>query len=142
MTRLAEIAVRVESRPAEHSAANALPILHEIRHALARLRHNAEPTIIDLNAMPFGPGDEARLLEVLGQGEVSAVLDALGESRVRETAFPGVWLVEHHAPDGTRLAFHIEITRIPQLLQTPPEDLDDGLQRLDQHLSDTASLPG
>ena len=47
---------------------NAWPVLHEIRHALRRLAEEGEGTIIDLRAIPFGPGDEELLLRTLGEG--------------------------------------------------------------------------
>ncbi len=59
-----------------HMTHNTLPLLNEVRHALKRLVRTGESTIIDLRAIPFGPGDEERLLDLLGQGEVMATLDA------------------------------------------------------------------
>ena len=56
---------------------NAEPILHEIRHAVARLLENGEATVIDLRAMPFGPGDEQRFEEVIGEGAVAATVEEL-----------------------------------------------------------------
>jgi hydrogenase-1 operon protein HyaF len=114
---------------------NALPILHEVRHGLRRLAHTGESRVIDLHAMPFGPGDEARLLAILGQGEVTARIDALGSSRVWETAFPGVWLVEHRNTEGERLTLHIEISSVPEILRSQREDIADALDRLDARLS-------
>lgn len=114
---------------------NALPLLHEIRHALERLIHQGESTAIDLRALPFGPGDEAELLAVLGRGEVQASLEALGTSRVWETSFPGVWVVDHRDPEGRRIALAIEVTRIPEVLLSQPGDLRTALGRLDETLT-------
>ena len=133
MDALGNISVRVES--AGDFTRNALPLLHEIRHALARLIAEGEPTVIDLSAIPFGPGDERVLLEALGEGEVSAHLQALGDSRIVETAFPGVWLVDHHNADGQRIAYHIEIAHVPQVLSAQAEDVADGLRRLESALA-------
>ena len=71
--RLKSIGVAVEEVPA--GAGNALPVLHEVLHALRRLSGNGDPTIIDLRSIPFGPGDEQALLETLGEGEISATLE-------------------------------------------------------------------
>ena len=117
---------------------NALPILHEIRHGLRRLAERAEPTLIDLRALPFGPGDEDRLLGLLGTGEVQASIEALGLTRVWETEIPAVWLVDHRNQEGERIALHIEIDRIPALLCTQPEDLRDAADRLDRRLAAVA----
>jgi hydrogenase-1 operon protein HyaF len=135
MSGLENIAVKIEAPPVAQEWGNALPILHEIRHGLERLATTGEPTLIDLRAIPFGPGDEERLLARLGQGEVQAQIQALGETRIWESAIPAVWLVDHYNPDGQRIALHIEIDRIPGILFTQPEDLAEASGRLDALLS-------
>ena len=138
MSALDSIAIAVEiPRPAQEWG-NALPILHEIRHGLERLAATGEPTLIDLRAIPFGPGDEARLLERLGRGEVEARIHALGETLIRETAIPAVWLVDFLNAEGERIALHLQIDRIPGLLMTQPEDLAEAPARLDQILQGLA----
>jgi hydrogenase-1 operon protein HyaF len=131
MSTLDQIPIRVESAPPSRDFGNALPILHEIRHAVARLKETGEPTRIDLAAMPFGPGDEDRLLALLGAGEVSAIIDALGPTRIHETRFPGVWLVDYANADDQRVALQIEVDTVPQILRTQQADLDDSLEALD-----------
>ena len=137
MSTLDSIGIRVEGGPisGQHDAVNALPVLNEIRHALAILRDRGQSTIIDLSAMPFGPGDKDRLKEVLGRGEVSATIDSLGETRIYETTYPGVWYIEYLSPSEAELAVHIEITAIPSLLATPQEEIEDSLHRLETQLS-------
>lgn len=138
MSALDSIAIAVEvPRPAQEWG-NALPILHEIRHGLERLAATGEPTLIDLRAIPFGPGDEARLLERLGRGEVEARIHALGETLIRETAIPAVWLVDFLNAEGERIALHLQIDRIPGLLMTQPEDLAEAPARLDRLLKELA----
>jgi len=114
---------------------NALPILHEIRHGVERLAKSGEPSLIDLRAIPFGPGDEARLLARLGRGEVEATIQALGETRIWESTIPAVWLIDHYNAEGQRIALHIEIDRIPSILVTPAEDLAEASSRLDALLA-------
>ena len=63
------------------------------------------------------------MLDILGQGEVAATVEAMGPTRIQETAFAGVWLVEYLAESGDELATHIEVTRCPSLLVTPAQDL-------------------
>ncbi len=138
MSALDSIPIAVEApRPAQEWG-NALPILHEIRHGLERLAATGEPTLIDLRAIPFGPGDEARLLERLGRGEVEARIHALGETLIRETAIPAVWLVDFLNAEGERIALHLQIDRIPSILMTQPEDLVEAPARLDQILKGLA----
>lgn len=118
---------------------NALPVLHQIRHALDRLLLTGEPTRIDLNAMPFGPGDLDRLTSLLGRGEVSARVDAAGPTEVQETAIPGVWLVDYRNADGQRLTLQIEIADIPELLRAPHQDLATAIALLDTRLESDQS---
>jgi hydrogenase-1 operon protein HyaF len=135
MSSLDAIKVAVEGSPAPaHAAQNALPVLHEIRHALDKLATTGEPTVIDLSAIPFGPGDRDQLFEVLGKGEVEASVNALGETRVSETRYAGVWLVQHFSPQGNDLATHIEVTRLPGMLVTPEQDIADASRALAEHL--------
>jgi hydrogenase-1 operon protein HyaF len=137
MTGLEGIPVRVEDQTAAGGLTdNVLPVLHEIRHALDRLVEDGEPTIVDLTAMPFGPGDEERLLAALGSGEVAATIDTIGLTQVRETSFPGVWLVDHLSAEGARLVLHVEVATVPSLLATPAEDLAEARRRLDVRLAD------
>lgn len=136
MSGLHSIPIRVESDPSRSTdRGNAIPVLYEARHALGRLIAVGEETRIDLNAIPFGPGDEERLADLLGTGEVSACVEALGTTRVRETAVPGVWLVDYRNAEGERLALHLEIARIPEILRTQPEDLATALATLDDCLA-------
>ena len=113
---------------------NAVPIVYEIRHALERLVSTGESSTIDLNGIPFGPGDEERLVALLGTGEVEATVDALGPTRIRETAIPGVWLIDHRNPEAERLALHIEVTTAPKLLRTQTQDLARAVAELDVRL--------
>jgi hydrogenase-1 operon protein HyaF len=131
MSGLSDIPVKLESASFRNIG---LPILHEIRHALRRLAESQQSHTIDLQAIPFGPGDEELLLEVLGQGEVSATIEALGPTLIHETAYPGVWLLDYRNEDDGRIAFQIEITDIPSLLKTQPEDLANALERFEQRL--------
>lgn len=112
-----------------------LPLLHEIRHALQRLIDRGESTQIDLQSLPFHTGEEANLLAALGRGEVEVSLDALGVSRIWETAYAGVWVVDHYDPEGRRIALSLEVTRVPELLLSHPADLRGALACLDQTLT-------
>ncbi len=142
MTGLNGIGVMVEDRQADPIEwGNALPILHEVRHGLHRLSESGEPTLIDLHALPFGPGDEERLMALLGRGEVEARIDALGPTRVWESAFPGVWLVDHRNAQDERLALHIEISGVPEILRSQSEDVADALIRLDARIAAGAGAP-
>ncbi len=142
MATFADIPIRIEQPDAEpQQFGHAVPILNEIRHALARLAEQGETTRIDLGAMPFGPGDEARLMALLGQGEVAAQVDALGPTRIWETRFAGVWVLDYANVDGERIALQIEVDEVPQMLRAPRADMTDSLAALDAALVSAAADP-
>ena len=109
---------------------NVRPLLNEIRHALERLLATGESSAIDLRSIPLAPGEEEQIEAALGAGEIRAELDAMGPSEIRETGYPGVWLVTHYNVDRQLMGKFIEITRVPDLLKSQDADIADGLQRL------------
>jgi hydrogenase-1 operon protein HyaF len=139
-TRLGAIPVHIDHCPPTTQAyANALPILSEIRHAVARLAETGEPTCIDLAALPFGPGDEDQLMELLGRGEVHACIDALGPTRIWETRFPGVWVLDYANAEDQRIALQVEVDEVPRILRAQRPDLQESLAALDARIKAAAS---
>lgn len=114
-------------QPAEIPTHNTLPLLHEIRHALKRLIESGEPSIIDLRAIPLTTTEEEQLETLLGQGEITCQLNALGKSTVMETSIPGVWLVSHYNTEEELMAKSIEITTIPAIVPSDTEAMREGL---------------
>ena len=110
---------------------NVRPIINEVLHAVDRLLETDEPTTIDLASLPFGPGELEYLEATLGTGELSAKLDALGTSRIRETAFPGVWWLEHRNAHDEIVGRYLEITRTPEILSSQEADIIAGRARLE-----------
>jgi len=140
MPRLGDISTRVEpSPPPTQAYGNALPILTEIRHAVARLAEIGEPSCIDLAAIPFGQGDEDRLMELLGRGEVQANIDALGPTRIWETSFPGVWVLDYANAEDQRIALQVEVDEVPRILRAQGPDLQDAVAALDARIKAVAS---
>lgn len=113
---------------------NILPLLHEIRHALEGLLTTGQTMVIDLQAMPFAPSELIELKEVLGVGEVSAELHALGKSTIQETAFSGAWWIVHFNIDEKMISQTIEICHIPAILMAQHADIQMGLQQLSSTL--------
>jgi len=122
--------------PDSVATGNVLPLLYEVRHAVQDLLDNGSETVIDLRAIPLGPGEEERIAETLGRGEVQARLSALGPSEIIETRFPGVWMCTHHNEDGEIIGRFIEVCLVPSLLCSQHEDIRDGLQALDDRLQE------
>lgn len=114
---------------------NIEPVLNEVAHALDRLMADGEPTTIDLGRLPFGPGEIEELEDQLGSGEIKAELDALGESRIRETIYPGVWWLEHCNTAGELAGRYIEITHVPDILKAQDADIGAGRARLSERIS-------
>jgi hydrogenase-1 operon protein HyaF len=131
MSGLNDIPVNVEA-----GTGNVKPLLHEVRHALQRLSRGEQGTVIDLSSLPLAPGEEARIEEALGEGEVSADLNALGHSSIRETAYSGVWIVTHRNTENEVVARFIEINHVPEILKAQPEDIEHGVQGLNERLND------
>jgi hydrogenase-1 operon protein HyaF len=137
--------IPVEQQPAAGCAANAVwtgnlePLRHELRHALEKLVCAGETTVLDLRALPFSPQEDAALTAWLGVGEVRAELSVLGRSEVQESAFAGIWLVTHFTESGAVCGRYLEVTRCPQILQTPEADLADALSALDASLASGAN---
>ena len=111
---------------------NVRPLLNEVLHAIDRLLDTGEPTTIDLAGLPFGPGELEHLEATLGEGELAARLDALGTSRIRETAFPGVWWLEHRNAHDEIVGRYIEITHVPEILSSQDADIAAGRARLEE----------
>jgi hydrogenase-1 operon protein HyaF len=109
---------------------NVRPLLNEVLHAIDRLLDSGEPTTIDLAGLPFGPGELEHLEATLGEGELAASLDALGTSRIRETAYPGVWWLEHRNAHDEIVGRYIEITHVPEILSSQDADIAAGRARL------------
>ena len=129
MSALNAISVNVEPL-----TGNVEPLLHEIRHALQRVAQGKPGTTIDLRGLPLAPGEERRIEEALGIGEVRAEFQALGPTVVQETAYAGVWLVTHRNEEDAVIGRFIEVTRMPEILLSQPEDIDKSIRKLNQAL--------
>ena len=109
---------------------NVQPLLHEIRHSLTQLIETGAINTIDLRSIPLAPGEEQRLLDALGEGEIHAQLDALGKSEIVETRFSGVWLVTHYNANDEIIGRFIEVCKMPRILMAQTEDIRAGLEQL------------
>jgi hydrogenase-1 operon protein HyaF len=114
---------------------NVQPILHEVRHALKQLIDSGETTMIDLRSIPLAPGEEQKLIDTLGRGEVHAGLNALGPSEIIESRFAGVWLVTHYNEENSIISRFIEITEFPDILKSQREDMLAALDMMEQQLT-------
>ena len=125
---LADIKIQVETP--EYETGNLQSILSEIQYALQELLEQKKIHCIDLRAMPWSPGEEQKLENYLGRGEVAIELNTLGKSTFYETQFSGVWLVSHYNQEEELIARQIEITYLPEMLFSQNEDIKNSLERL------------
>jgi len=119
---------------------NVLPLLFEVRHALARWLKSGEQSVIDLRRIPLMPNEEELIEQALGEGEVTTQLIALGKSLINETGIAGVWMLTHYNNDDQIVGKTIEVTDIPSILKSQPADMRQGLKHLDDYLSREATL--
>ena len=115
---------------------NVKPLLNEVKHALDNLIETGHNTMIDLRSIPLAPGEEEKIMSLLGVGEVQAQLDALGLSEIFETKYAGVWIVTHYNDEGHIISRFIEVTRMPEILCSQTEDIMSAYSRLGQTLDD------
>lgn len=113
-----------------YSVGNIRALLAEIAARLEKLDQYGETGMIDLNSLPLAPGEYEQLRQTLGQGEVSARIEAIGPSEIIETRYPGVWWVTHYNVEGDIVADMLEITTIPEIIKSQPEDIRTGLELL------------
>ncbi|MBS1160620.1 MAG: hydrogenase expression protein HupH [Proteobacteria bacterium] len=110
------------------SAARA--IISEIMSSARRLLAEGQGSSIDLRFLKAMPEERETLANLLGRGEVSAVVDAIGRSEIRETAMPCVWWIRHLNNENEMVGELIEITEIPDLLVGDREAIAFGLEAL------------
>jgi hydrogenase-1 operon protein HyaF len=129
-----------------HSPANATPpsqignihaLLAEIAALLGKLAENGGSGFIDLKSLPLAPGEARQLHDILGRGEVTASIDALGPSEIIETRYPGVWRVLHRNAGGDITADLLEIAHIPEILKAHPDDVRTSRLRVLERLAGT-----
>ncbi|MDR3392540.1 MAG: hydrogenase expression/formation C-terminal domain-containing protein [Sulfuriferula sp.] len=109
---------------------NADAILHELVALLETYIDSGENSAIDLHSLPLTPTDYELLRATLAEGEVHANINAVGNTEVRETLYPGVWWLTYYNVEGDIVADLLEVIDVPEILKAPAEDIRDGLVRL------------
>jgi hydrogenase-1 operon protein HyaF len=130
----------IRTKVADSGAVFGAPaILREIGALLENLAGGGEGGVVDLRGVPLGPADYEMLQRELGQGEVTARLEAAGPSEVRETSYAGVWWVTHRDQTEKVIAECIEVSRVPAILASQPEDIRAASLRLEKRLGGDAA---
>jgi hydrogenase-1 operon protein HyaF len=133
MNAIDKIGIKVVGA-ADLPTGNVKALLHEIVELLDAWLTKGEAASIDLRSLPLSRGDYDELGAVLGSGAVSASVEAIGASEVRESRYPGVWRVTHKNEAGEVVADLLEVCALPEILRAPAEDAADGLIRLKEAL--------
>jgi HupH hydrogenase expression protein, C-terminal conserved region len=136
LSRLADIAIRVEPpRPVGGLGGGVAAVLTELAGLLERLANGAQSATIDLRSLPMSREDRAELQRVLGEGEVQATVNAEGLSSIRETRISGLWWVEHRDRQGDLIAESIDVTYVPAILASAPDEIAAGARALRAQIS-------
>ena len=91
MTNFAEQNTPSDAAP----SAQILALLQELRDMLDSLATSGQCSAIDIRSLPMLPGDYEFLTGFFGEGEVTATINALGPTSIKETRIPGIWWVTH-----------------------------------------------
>lgn len=136
MSKLTEIPVRVEfDRPRREKPDVVKQVLHDIHAALSELHASGQMHAIDVRQLPRLSAERYQALrDALGQGEVSAVIQAEIKVEVSETQFPGVWWLRHFNASEEIATEIIEITDMPTILKPHSVDILAGLKKLSEQL--------
>ncbi len=89
-----------------------LALLRQLNQQLQGFRGDAPPDPIDMGGL-----DEANrnlLDQVLGEGEVSIVLEGAGGCQIQESVLAGVWRLQQRDEGGDLISDRIEIGAIPR----------------------------
>ncbi|MBI1418935.1 MAG: hydrogenase expression/formation protein [Limimaricola sp.] len=112
-------------------------LMQEVARALTALAETGTRAAIDLRSLPLTPADRDQLAARLGRGEVAATLDVGGRTEVWETAYAGVWWQRHLGAGDHVAGETLEITPLPDILQSHADDIAAAALRLARDLHDT-----
>jgi hydrogenase-1 operon protein HyaF len=90
----------------------ALALLHQLNEQLSTYTADAPRPVIDLAGLDAR--NRALVDQVLGEGEVSIVIEGAKHSRIQESVMAGLWRIQHSDNKGNLLEDKIEIGPIPQ----------------------------
>ncbi len=111
-------------------AMNVMPVLVEIRDAMANRAANSAPHIVNFSLFPMTPSDMAFLQATLGEGPVHLVSRGYGYCRVFATAARGVWSVQFTNSMDTVVLDTLEVCDVPAVVLAADEDFRDSALRL------------
>lgn len=134
-------AITVDVSFGDPSAApgKALPLLYEVLAMVEALLASGQTDSLDLRRLPLTPRELDAIRLTLGEGEVDASIQALGPTRVRETAVPGVWWITHYNQAEEIIGECIEVTLLPEILSSDRGALPSEIEGLRSRIAGLAS---
>ena len=105
-------------------------LLGELAEHLNHFAATGQPYVIDLSSLPVSEQDLRDLEQILGQGEVDATLNTIGESKVYETQYAGIWWIKHYSPEQKLMSQFIEINDVPEILKCHNDDIRHSAEAL------------
>ena len=120
-------------RPTTPGVINAPALLAEVTERVTG--HAAEPHIINLSLLPFGPEDAAWLDQCLGRGRVTLLSRGYGNCRITATGVARVWWVQYFNSQDALILNTLEIVDVPEVARAAAEDLEDSAERLAEVLA-------
>ncbi len=105
------------------SSGMARALFNELAQHLQQLVDQDSEHIVDLFNLPISDQDKQELEQLLGKGEVEITLTTVGESRIFETSYNGIWWIRHYAADELLISEFIEVSWIPEIIKSHPSDV-------------------
>ncbi len=107
---------------------------YEILSHLEKLRSSGEAAAIDMRSLPMAPEEYQGLMDMLGQGELDLTIEIDGPTHVRETAYAGVWWIQHKDRHDQVLSEYIEINHVPEFLSAQDDQITAAIDILGERL--------
>jgi len=112
------------------STGMAQAVLTELAEHLDLLAKTGKTHVIDLNSLPMNITDKQELQHFLGQGEVNITLITIGDSKIFETAYSGIWWIKHYSADEKFISEFLEVTSIPEIIKSHVGDIQQAANEL------------
>lgn len=130
MTSIGDIPVHTEFESPQDAGSMLEAIINELLQLMDNYLATGQQAAIDVKSLPLSPQDYQQLQQTLGRGEVNISARLAGDTDIYETAYAGVWWITHRNMDNTVIAEHIEVGRVPDIVNAHDEDIRQARQRL------------
>lgn len=124
LNTFANIPIQVIDSQPSTGAILAKTLLSEIHSMLLNLLETGKTSRLDLRALPsLGSEGYEFLKNQLGLGEIKASIESFGRSDVYETAYSGIWFIDHFNQDDELYTEQIEVSFLPEILKSHFDDV-------------------